>query len=109
MLALDACQRLLSLLDSEALRQVALWKLAGWTNDAIGAKLGCSRATVERALARIRDIWKREWADAAMDGPAKSGPRNPTATGSDEFDVVGTVGIDPEAARRLNHNPAGGR
>ncbi len=77
MLALDACQRLLGLLESDALRRVAVWKLAGWTNEAIRVKLGCSLATVERALARIRDTWKREWADAATDRPAKPGPRHP--------------------------------
>src|SRR5262249_7737502 len=61
LLALDACQRLLNLLETDELRRVALWKLAGTTNEAIRAKLGCSLATVERALARIRETWKREW------------------------------------------------
>ena len=88
LLALDACQRLLSLLEGDALRRVALWKLAGWTNEAIRLKLGCSLATVERALARIRETWKREWSDAVPGGrKAKSGPRTPSAEGSDEFDV----------------------
>ena len=36
---------------------------------------------------RIRETWKREWADAVPDRPAKSGPRTPSAEGSDEFDV----------------------
>jgi DNA-directed RNA polymerase specialized sigma24 family protein len=106
MLALDACQRLLSLLDSDALRSVALWKLAGCTNEAIRIKLGCSLATVERALARIRDIWKREWADAAVDRPAKSGPRTPLAAGSDEHDFRGALGVDEEAAGRILRNMA---
>jgi DNA-directed RNA polymerase specialized sigma24 family protein len=101
MLALDACQRLLGLLDDDALRRVALWKLAGWTNEAIRVKLGCSLATVERALAKIRGTWKREWADAAADRPAKPGPRNPTSHGSDEYGVQVTGSVDAEAAGRI--------
>ncbi len=106
MLALDACQRLLSLLESDALRRVALWKLAGCTNEVIRVKLGCSLATVERALARIRETWKREWADAVIDRPAKSGPRSPSAPGSDEYDVQTIAGVDPESAGRPGHGPA---
>ncbi len=48
LLAFDACQRLLDLLETDELRHVALWKLAGHTNAAIATKLGCSNATVER-------------------------------------------------------------
>lgn len=106
MLALDACQRLLGLLESDALRRVALWKLAGCTNEVIRAKLGCSLATVERALARIRETWKREWADAAIDRPAKSGPRSPSATGSDEYDLQGIVNVDPQSGGRPGITPA---
>src|SRR5262249_22578532 len=40
LLAFDACQRLLDLLESDELRQVAVWKLAGYTNEAIALKLG---------------------------------------------------------------------
>jgi RNA polymerase sigma factor (sigma-70 family) len=102
LLALDACQRLLGLLEGDALRRVALWKLAGCTNEAIGTKLGCSRATVERALARIRETWKREWSDAVPKGrPAKSGPRCPSADGSDELDIRETIGLDEEATGRI--------
>jgi DNA-directed RNA polymerase specialized sigma24 family protein len=101
MLALDACQRLLGLLDSDALRRVAVWKLAGWTNEAIRVQLGCSLATVERALARIRDTWKREWADAATDRPAKPGPRHPSPAGAGGYDLKGTGAIDAEAAGRI--------
>jgi DNA-directed RNA polymerase specialized sigma24 family protein len=101
LLALDACQRLLRLLDGDALRRVALWKLAGYTNEAIRGKLGCSLATVERALARIRETWKREWSDAVPDGPAKSGPRTPSAQGSDEFDVQPAIDLDDDATARI--------
>jgi DNA-directed RNA polymerase specialized sigma24 family protein len=79
LLAFDACQRLLDLLEAEHHRQVAVWKLAGHTNEAIAAKLECSAATVERTLARIREIWRRKWGDAVPRGPAKSGPRSGTS------------------------------
>ncbi len=101
LLALDACQRLLSLLDGDAQRRVALWKLAGYTNEAIRAKLGCSLATVERLLARIRETWKREWSGVLPDQPAKSGPRHPSAPGSDEFDVYQAMDMDEEATVRI--------
>jgi DNA-directed RNA polymerase specialized sigma24 family protein len=101
LLAFDACQRLLRLLESDELRRVALWKLAGSTNEAIRTKLGCSLATVERALARIRETWKREWSDAVPDRPAKSGPRHPSAEGSHEFEVQEAADLDEEATGRI--------
>lgn len=75
LLALDACQRLLGLLETEDLRQVALWKLVGHSNEAIAERLGRSASTVERTLSRIREIWRRKWGDAVPRGSAKSGPR----------------------------------
>lgn len=101
LLALDACQRLLRLLDGDTLRRVALWKLAGHSNEAIREKLGCSLATVERALARIRDTWKREWSEAVPDRPAKPGPRHPSSPGSDEFDVQTAINLDDDATARI--------
>jgi DNA-directed RNA polymerase specialized sigma24 family protein len=101
LLALDACQRLIGLLDGDALRRVALWKLAGWTNEAIRVQLGCSLATVERALARIREIWRREWSGALPGRPAKSGPRSPSAGGSDEWDMRATTALNEEATGRI--------
>ena len=47
LLAFDACQRLLDLLETDELRQVAIWKLVGHTNETIAAKLGRSPATVD--------------------------------------------------------------
>ena len=38
---------------------MAMWKMEGYTNDEIAAKLGVSVATVERKLARIRATWAR--------------------------------------------------
>ncbi len=56
----DECQRLLGLLDKPELRQVALWKVEGWTTEEIAAKLGCVPRTVERRLSRIRMLWRDE-------------------------------------------------
>lgn len=75
LLAYDACQRLLGLLNSDDLRQVALWKLVGHTNEAIAERLDCSIVTVERMLARIRETWRNQWGDAVPRGSARSGPR----------------------------------
>lgn len=50
-------ERLLASLDDDALRQVALDRLAGYTNDEIAERLGCARRTVARRLDLIRKIW----------------------------------------------------
>lgn len=42
----------------EGLRCVAVWKVEGYTNQEIAARLGRSLATVERKLSLIRDAWK---------------------------------------------------
>jgi DNA-directed RNA polymerase specialized sigma24 family protein len=42
---------------------VATWKLEGYTNDEIAARLGCVTSTVERKLARIRSKWASEMRD----------------------------------------------
>jgi DNA-directed RNA polymerase specialized sigma24 family protein len=56
----DECRRLLGLLRDESLRSVALWKMEGYTNEEIAAKLGCVRFTVDRKLRAIRQIWDGE-------------------------------------------------
>jgi DNA-directed RNA polymerase specialized sigma24 family protein len=52
-------QRLLDQLESAELRAVAIWKMEGFTNGEIAAKLGCVEGTVERRLRVIRTIWKK--------------------------------------------------
>jgi len=84
LLAFDACQRLLDLLETDELRQVAVWKLVGHTNEAIAAKLSRSLATVERSLSHIRETWRRTWVDAVPRGPAKSGPRRGSSAAADD-------------------------
>jgi hypothetical protein len=39
---------------------VAQWKLEGYTNDEIAARLGCVRRSVERMLQLIRHLWQEE-------------------------------------------------
>jgi DNA-directed RNA polymerase specialized sigma24 family protein len=46
----------LGALDDE-LRQVALLRLEGHSNDEIADRLGCARRTVARRLEQIRDAW----------------------------------------------------
>jgi DNA-directed RNA polymerase specialized sigma24 family protein len=53
-------RRLLALLPEEQLRTIAVWKLEGFTNEEIAAKIGRSVVTVERKLARIRGAWEKE-------------------------------------------------
>lgn len=49
--------RLLDALGDDGLRQVALWRLEGYTGGEIAARLGCTRRTVVRRLGLIREIW----------------------------------------------------
>ena len=53
----DEYRHLLGRLSDVSLRQVALWKLEGYTNAEIGRKLGCVEQTVERKLRSIRRLW----------------------------------------------------
>jgi DNA-directed RNA polymerase specialized sigma24 family protein len=56
----EECQRLLASLGDETLRSVALWKMEGYTNMEIAAKLGCVEQTVERKLRAVRQVWSKE-------------------------------------------------
>jgi RNA polymerase sigma factor (sigma-70 family) len=53
-------RRLLDQLGDDSLRQVAVWKMEGYTNDEIAEKLACSRRTVARKLDAIRILWSEE-------------------------------------------------
>jgi RNA polymerase sigma factor (sigma-70 family) len=59
----DECRRLLDALPEPELRQVALWKVEGYTNEEIAARLDCVPRTVERKLSRIRLLWQHELKD----------------------------------------------
>jgi DNA-directed RNA polymerase specialized sigma24 family protein len=56
----DEFRRLLGALGDETLRDVARWKLEGYSNAEVAARLGCIEKTVERKLRRIRQIWAEE-------------------------------------------------
>ncbi len=56
----DECRRLLDLLRDDSLRQLAVMKMDGYSNDQIAARLGCGLRTVERKLGVIRKRWERE-------------------------------------------------
>jgi DNA-directed RNA polymerase specialized sigma24 family protein len=58
----DECRRLLVALDDETLRQVALLRMEGYTEEEIAARVDCSLRTVSRKLALIRKAWLREGA-----------------------------------------------
>ncbi len=66
-------QRLMEQLGDSTLRSVALFKLQGYTNGEIAARLGCAIATVERKLARIRGMWALEMRDRAPDPSSEPG------------------------------------
>jgi DNA-directed RNA polymerase specialized sigma24 family protein len=59
----DECRRLLDLLKEPELRQIALWKVEGYTSEEIAARLDCVPRTIERKLRRIRMLWKNELKD----------------------------------------------
>jgi DNA-directed RNA polymerase specialized sigma24 family protein len=59
----DECRRLLDLLDEPELRQIALWKVEGYTNEEIATMLDCVPRTIERKVGRIRLLWRDEFKD----------------------------------------------
>jgi DNA-directed RNA polymerase specialized sigma24 family protein len=58
--AVDECRRLLDALPEPELRQIALWKVEGYTNEEIAARLDCVPRTILRKVNRIRHIWEHE-------------------------------------------------
>ena len=59
MIAEETARKLGSLPDA-ALRQVAVLRMEGHSNQEIAAKLGCVARTVERKLDVIRSLWDGE-------------------------------------------------
>jgi DNA-directed RNA polymerase specialized sigma24 family protein len=59
-LVAEEFSRRLEALPDPSLRQVALWRMEGWSNEEIAAKLGCVVRTVERKLDLIRKLWREE-------------------------------------------------
>jgi DNA-directed RNA polymerase specialized sigma24 family protein len=56
----EQTQRLLGQLGDPQLRQIALWKMEGYTNEEVASGLNCALSTVERRLRLIRDLWSHE-------------------------------------------------
>jgi DNA-directed RNA polymerase specialized sigma24 family protein len=56
----EESQQMLHRLDEPELTSIALWKMEGYTNEEIAAKLGYGLRSVERKLRLIRTIWARE-------------------------------------------------
>ncbi len=54
----EVVENLLARLRESALRQIAVWKLEGYTNAEIASRLGCSEPTVERRPVIIRRLLK---------------------------------------------------
>ena len=63
--AAEQYQRLLDLLPDGTLRQIAQWKLEGYTNEEVRERLGCSLRTVANKLELIRQTWLRRGVDEA--------------------------------------------
>jgi RNA polymerase sigma factor (sigma-70 family) len=59
----DECRRLLDSLQEPELRQIALWKVEGYTNEEIALRLDCVPRTIERKVSRIRLLWRHELED----------------------------------------------
>jgi DNA-directed RNA polymerase specialized sigma24 family protein len=53
-------RNLLEILGDESLRQVAVWRMEGFTTDEIAARLDCARRTVARRLELVRRIWNEK-------------------------------------------------
>jgi DNA-directed RNA polymerase specialized sigma24 family protein len=56
----DECRHLLAALGDETLRQIALLRMEGYSDEEIASRLDCGVRTVGRKLKLIRDIWMRK-------------------------------------------------
>jgi RNA polymerase sigma factor (sigma-70 family) len=54
----EALERRLEALDSPELREIALWRLEGYTNREISDRLKCTERSIERRMMRIRRRWE---------------------------------------------------
>jgi RNA polymerase sigma factor (sigma-70 family) len=54
----DQIKQMLEHLGDAELKQIVLWKTAGFSNEEIAVKLGCTVRTVERKLHRVRQLWR---------------------------------------------------
>jgi RNA polymerase sigma factor (sigma-70 family) len=59
-MVIDSLEHVLSTLNSDELREIAVAKLAGFSNAEIARAVGRSQATIERRLRLIRARWQQE-------------------------------------------------
>jgi DNA-directed RNA polymerase specialized sigma24 family protein len=57
---IEACQGLLDKLEDDTQREVAIWKLEGYTNKEIAEKVDRNERSVERKLKLIRKRWSEQ-------------------------------------------------
>jgi serine/threonine-protein kinase len=62
---MEEYHRLLAGLPEPELKRIALWRMEGFGNEEIAARLGCAVRTVERRLEQIRSLWTGRPAAAA--------------------------------------------
>ncbi len=56
----EQMKRLLGLLETDELRQIAVWRMEGQTREEIRDQLGCSLRTIANKLELIRKTWSQE-------------------------------------------------
>lgn len=56
----ELSEQLLGALTIENLKTIAIWRMAGFSNDEMAKKLNCSVRTIERKLNLIREIWSKQ-------------------------------------------------
>jgi DNA-directed RNA polymerase specialized sigma24 family protein len=54
----EQCEALLQRLGDGELRQIALWRMEGYTAEEIAGRLGCAARSVRRKLQLIRTLWE---------------------------------------------------
>jgi hypothetical protein len=64
-------RRLLEVLGDQELQRIATWKLEGYLDAEIAARLGCAPRTVGRRLELIRALWGTEVVKAVPRGKVK--------------------------------------
>jgi RNA polymerase sigma factor (sigma-70 family) len=61
--AAEEYSRLLACLQDHELKEVALWRMEGYSVEEVADKLGCAPRSVKRKLRLIRGIWQQEVGD----------------------------------------------
>lgn len=73
-LAAERCKELLDLLGDESQKDVARYKLDGYSNEEIAKMLNCVPRTVERKLQLIREKWSRAAMESEASGADEAEP-----------------------------------